>query len=290
MLLLEERTIMFDKYHHIILRISYNMGCLGERYCTKPSILMGLPVSEGNRAYQDLVRWDYLKGRRGSENEELVSLNPTQIQEVRQLLNPRTPDAVKDKPPVEYSYDSKYEQRPFHKTKGDKRVRGTYGIYSYHKNHSDPTILIAYIIVDGERRGTIKLGSFFDKNSLLSNAIKKIDEKYWFRQFSKADLRSLGRDIEGNRQPPKAIIDMLLYHGYIAQMENRYYERTEKQLPKTELYDFQSQHSHSASASTELTTEKENPSQSGFPVPPSHQTTTAAIAYSSLFGEASNNG
>src|SRR5439155_17937952 len=184
--------------------------------------------------------------------------------------------AVKDKPPVEYSYDSKYEQQPFHKTKGDKRVRGTYGIYSYHKNLFDPTILIAYIIIDGERRGTIKLGSFFDKNSLLSNAIKKIDEKYWFRQFSKADLRSLGRDIEGNRQPPKAIIDMLLYHGYIVLKGDKYYERTERQLPKRDLHDFQNQ--PSTSFSKELIAEKESASKSGF----RHtETNTAALPDSS---------
>jgi hypothetical protein len=264
---------MFTKFHTVVLRVAYNKGCIEPKYCDKTSLLDGLPSHEVIKAYEDLVKWNYLKPIAGKDK---ISLNPYQIREIRQILNPSIPDEVKDKPPLEYSYDSAYEKQPFYKAKGDKRVRGKYGIYSYHKNRFDETSLIAFVIVDGEKKGSIKLGSFFDKNSLLSKALKRIDEKYGTQQFSKADLASLRKGIEGNRQPPKAIIDMLLYHGYILCKGNKYYERTEKQLPKTELFESQSQ----PSTSIELTGEKEDWSKFGFRLPSSNQTTTTAVAHS----------
>jgi hypothetical protein len=259
---------MLNKFHQAIVKTAYYKGYIKPKYCNKTILLNGLHSCEANMAYKELHKWGYLELLPGYE--EMVSLNPCHFKDIRLLLNPRTPVEVKDKPPVEYSYDSEYDIQPFHTAYGAKEIGGRCGLYSYHKNHSDGKIIV-YIIVDEEKRGTIKLGSFSDKNSLLSKAVRKIDEKYRAKQFSKADLGSLGKDIEGNRQPPKAIIDMLLYYKYIVCKGNKYYERTEKQLPKTELFDFQNQ----PCTSIKLTSNNESSSTSGFRLEPSNQTPTS---------------
>jgi len=33
--------------------------------------------------------------------------------------------------------------------------------------------------------------------------------------FTKSNLYDLGKDVEGNRQQPKAIVDMLIFYGYV---------------------------------------------------------------------------
>jgi hypothetical protein len=65
---------------------------------------------------------------------------------------------------------------------------------------SDPTAIIAYIIVEREIKNVIDLGSFNNKESLLSKAIRRIDEKYKGRPFSKADVYSLGKDTEVSKR------------------------------------------------------------------------------------------
>lgn len=47
---------------------------------------------------------------------------------------------------------------------------------------------------------------------------------------SERDAYSLGKNIEDNSQLPKAIIDMLMFFGYILQLGRRHYQRTRKKL------------------------------------------------------------
>jgi len=77
---------MCNRHYISILRAAYNNA----EYCTKTSLLKGLPRHEANKAYEDLRRCNYLKLQDGCKIEETVSLNPRYIREVRQLLNPRT--------------------------------------------------------------------------------------------------------------------------------------------------------------------------------------------------------
>jgi hypothetical protein len=50
---------------------------------------------------------------------------------------------------------------------------------------------------DSEKRSTIELGSFNDKESLLVKATIGIDKNFKGKPFSKPDVYSLGKDIEG---------------------------------------------------------------------------------------------
>jgi len=96
--------------HLALLRVPYFLGCIGTNYCSKTALLYGLPGYEANKACEDLVRWNFiiLAGSKGDK----VSLNPSHIQEVRRLLNPRTP--------IEYSYDIAYQKQDLFEL-GDKK-------------------------------------------------------------------------------------------------------------------------------------------------------------------------
>lgn len=227
---------MYTRLELTILRKIYFLCCVEGKRTLKENIIKKLPIQnrpQGGKAFDELVRRNLLTLKRSSKGE-LVSLNSGNIRDVRQFLDPGIPENTKDKPPIEDSINSRYDKRPFHFAYGDKTVRGINAKYSYHKNLSDPTTIIAYVIVDGEIKNVIDLGSF-NKESLLSKAIRRIDEKYGGRLFTKADVYSLGKDIEGNRQQPKAVIDMLLFYGYIIQTQKRYYQRTNKALPQPGL-------------------------------------------------------
>lgn len=58
--------------------------------------------------------------------------------------------------------------------------------------------------------------------------------------FSKPDLYVLGKEVEGKTQLHKAIIEMLMFFGYILQVDGRHYKRTSKKPPTIELDAFQS--------------------------------------------------
>lgn len=231
---------MFNKYHIGILERLHNRRCIGGRHTSKEDALKGLAKSsrgEVERAYQELIRRNYLLPKPTSYGEQ-VSLNPKLLPDIRPLLDPVNAGR-QDKPPIEESLSAKYEKRPFHSAFGEKTIKGINARYSYHKGIADPSQIICYVIVDGEKKSSIELGSFNDKNSLLVKAIVGIDETFKGRPFTKPELYGLGKEIEGNRQPPKAIVDMLLFFGYLIEISPRRYQRTDKKPPVSGLDAFQ---------------------------------------------------
>lgn len=231
---------MFSKYHLAILSRLYYRRCIGAKHTSKEDAMKGLEKSsrgEVEDSYQDLIKWNYLLKKPTGYGEH-VSLNPQLLADITQLLNPD--NAIKrDKPPIEDSLNAKYEKRPFHSTFGDKEVKGVKARYSYHKGLTDSSQIICYVIADGEKKSAIELGSFTDSTSLLVKATTRIDEEFKGRPFTKPDLYKLGKDIEGNRQPPKAIVDMLMFYGYLVEIKPRLYQRTDKKLSSNGLDAFQ---------------------------------------------------
>ncbi len=212
------------------------MRCIGDRHTAHEDAIKGFKTSdrgEANEAYEELVRRGYLIRKQTSYGEQ-VSLNVNFINDVKNLLNP-SEHIIKDKPPLEDFLDPSYEKRPFHITEGDHTVKGVRAKYRYHTHLNDPSRIICYVVVEGEKKSAIEFGSFNNPESLLSKAVRRIDTKFKGQPFTKPDLYGLGKDIEGNRQPPKAIIDMLLHFGYIIQQGKRHYQRTTKKLPQAPL-------------------------------------------------------
>lgn len=164
---------------------------------------------------------------------EHVSIYPRSLKDVQALLNPNPDMAVKDKPPLEYSIDPDFDTTPFLISQSE---RG--GKYTYHKSRSGPERIKAYVSGEGDNIYPINLGGFAEVDSLLVRAVKRIDEKYLGRAFERAEMYDLGRDIVGNKQPIRAILDILLFYKYLIDLKEGYYQRTTKQLPKSGLEDF----------------------------------------------------
>ena len=58
-----------------------------------------------------------------------------------------------------------------------------------------------------------------------------MNKKFGVLGFTKAQIRELGSNIVGNRQPVKALIDLLEYEGFIDKIDKKHYRRTEKKIP-----------------------------------------------------------
>jgi DNA modification methylase len=114
-------------------------------------------------------------------------------------------DAHLDAPEIPKGYKSAF------KTLSAKEVRGVRGTYLYFKNREGD--YLCYIMGRDRQKPTtkMKLGNLANKRSSLQITLKKLPKK-----FHKAMLNSLlpPRLVE-NRQPIKAIIDVLEHEGFI---------------------------------------------------------------------------
>lgn len=227
---------MLGQHDYGILDRLYNLRCIGGKHTSRENVLKGFYSHErgiAEKKLDELIKRNYIIPKPTSYGEQ-ISLNPSMIVDIKNFLNP-SENKIEDKPPLEDSINPKYEKRPFKVTEGDKMVKGVRAKYSYHRNLYDNSRIVAYIVVNGEKTGVVELGSFNNPESLLSKAVRGIDKKFKGMPFTKPDLYSLGKDIEGNRQPPKAIIDMLIHFGYSIPKGKRHYQRTPKQLPTPPL-------------------------------------------------------
>lgn len=220
---------------------------MGHKHTSVENALRGFPKSargDGERAYMDLVKWNIVIRKPTSYGDQ-IAINPTALHDVKQILNPLTADKLKDGPPLEESMNPAFEKKPFHRTYGEKTVKGVNALYSFHKkadgdgkiNEDDP--ILAYVVTEGGKKSPIHLGAIAESGSLLRTAVERMDSMFKGQPFTKPHVYSLGKDIEGNRQPPKAIIDMLIYFGYVIPVGEKHFQRTNKQLPQVGLDAFQ---------------------------------------------------
>lgn len=210
---------------------------------SKEDSMKGIATSEkgeSTKAYDDLRKWGLLKIKRTGYGEQ-VSIFPNMLKDVQALLNPNPQTIVKDRPPLEYSIDPEFDVNPFLTTYADKVINGKRGKYSYHKSLAGLERMKAYVSVEGEKVYIINLGSFYEKDSLLAKAVTRINEKFDNKAFAKAEMYDLGRDIVGNKQPVKAILDVLVFYKYLIDLKEGYYKRTTKKLPRSGLEDFSSE-------------------------------------------------
>lgn len=231
---------MIDEYSLAILKRLFYNKWIGGKHTSKENAIGFLSKKNGTRAtksFTELLKLNYVISKPTSYGQQ-VSINPRFISDVKKIINPEDQINISQLNNLEDSINPKYEKKPFHKTRGEKTVKGINIIYSYHKNKSDLNDIIAILTAKNEYRNSIILGSLYNSNSLISKALSKIDELYAKKRFKKSDLYELGKEIVGNKQPIKAIIDILIFHGYICKNEGNYYQRTNKKNPIKKIEDF----------------------------------------------------
>lgn len=158
-------------------------------------------------------------------------INPERYQDIKRMVNPDADPFVKEVKPIEDQIPTGYEERPFLITKGSHMVKGVKDSYYFYKKLSNKNYVSVFLISDGKFKNSICIGSLYTNNSLHRKTISGMDKKFGVRGFTKAQMRELGSDIVGNRQPVKALIDLLEYEGFIDKIDKKHYRRTEKKIP-----------------------------------------------------------
>ncbi|WP_428323752.1 DNA-methyltransferase [Nitrosopumilus sp.] len=127
-------------------------------------------------------------------------------------------DVHLDVPEVPKGYKFKFKEQ------SEKEIRGFRSTYVYYKN-KDGDYLCYVMGRDTKPTTRIKLGNIKDPKSHLGKSLKKLPEK----AFHKASLNKiLPERLVENRQPVKAIIDILLHEKKI--------KKTGEKLRTSELY------------------------------------------------------
>jgi hypothetical protein len=224
--------------------ILWNLLSLGGIEC-KPVdskiIVNGFPdthIKNAKKELRDLVERNYVQRRVPTNDEalknpsiDLVAINPERYQDIKRMVNPDADPFIKEVKPIEDQIPDGYEERPFLTTKGSHMVRGVKDSYYFYRKTSDENYVSVFLISDGKLKNRIHIGSIYENNSLHRRTILGMDKKFRVIGFTKAQMRELGSDIVGNRQPVKALIDLLEYEGFIDKIDKTHYRRTEKQVP-----------------------------------------------------------
>jgi hypothetical protein len=232
-------NLKLDKYHLSILTHLFNHGYIGGRHTSKDNVVKNFRKSDrGNarNAFEQLVKWNLILLKKTSAGEHIM-LNPSRIYDIKSIISPQSQGII-DKSPVVDLVDPDYEKKAFHITEAQRSIKGVHSKYSYHRQIADATCIKVYIFNEkGENVYKVLLDSFGDPTSLLHKSIKRIDDLFNGKAFSRPEMNELGRDIIGNKQQLKAILDMLLFYKYVIPLEpleeGTYYLRTTKALPKS---------------------------------------------------------
>lgn len=224
--------------------ILWNLLSLGGIEC-KPVdskiIVDGFPdiyVEKAKDELKDLVERNYVQRVIPTNKEvlknpsiNLVAINPKRYQDIKRMVNPDADPFIKEIKPIEDQIPKGYDERPFLTTKGSHMVKGVKDSYYFYRKLSDESCVSVFLISDRRLKNTIHLGSIYENNSLHRKTILGMDKKFGITGFTKAQMRELGSDIVGNRQPVKALIDLLEYEGFIDKIDKKHYRRTEKKIP-----------------------------------------------------------
>lgn len=221
-----------NKHHLPILRRLFLLRKVADDDITLELILGPfVPTGDIHKARKALDELRKLGLVISPKSEERISINPERFNDVARLLDPTIDSTVKNIIPLEEAIPKIYHKVPFLTTEGSHRVRGVTDTYSFHRKRSDPNYVVVFLISDNQKKTTIHLGSIYDKNSLYRRALVGIEQKFRRSVFTKAMMNELGKEIVGNRQPPKALIDMMIYDGYVIPIDEKHFQRTVKPIP-----------------------------------------------------------
>jgi len=118
--------------------------------------------------------------------------------------------------PIPKGYEFKFKEQ------SDKEILGVRGTYVYYQNKRGDWL--CYIFTRSETPTKMKLGNFSNPHSDLQQVLLAIPKN---QLFIKADLNeALPSRLVENRQPIKALIDVLVHEGFLKK-ENKHFKTTE---------------------------------------------------------------
>jgi len=223
---------MVNEHYFSILRRLYLLRRIGENDIVLERILGPFAPSgdlmKAKQALDELVKLGLIIK---PKSRDRISINPEHYTDVIRLLDPEPDPAIKNIKPLEDAIPKTYHKVPFLTTAGSHRVKGTIDTYSFHRKRSDPDYIVVFLVSDNQKKSTIHLGSIYDLKSLYRKALLGIDKKFGGTIFTKAMMNDLGKEIVGNRQPPKALIDMMIFDGFVIPKDGKHFQRTVKEIP-----------------------------------------------------------
>ena len=226
-----QREKKMTDYCLTMLRILFYLGRVGKETITVNKILSCMPVAVATRirdTITDLVRLEFIE----KTPDDRISIRRERRDDVCRLMDPEPDPAIKSIKPIEDTIPKSFDKTPFLVTEGGHKVKGVVDKYAFHKNKFDSSIIV-YLVSDNQKKSTIKLGNLTDRTSLYRRALLGIDSKFGTNVFTKAMMNQLGSVIVGNRQPTKALIDIMIFDGYIIQIDDKHFMRTSKNAPLT---------------------------------------------------------
>lgn len=211
-----------------LLRILLHLGRVGKEFISIEKITSCFPPRYQSRVLptiNELIKLDIIEKLNGG-----IAIKRERRDDVCRLMDPEPDPIIKSIKPIEDTIPKSFNKTPFLVTEGGHKVKGVIDKYAFHKNKYDSKIVV-YLVSDNQKKNTIHLGAVDENNSLYRNALIKIDEIFGTRVFTKADMNQLGQKIVGNRQPTKALIDIMIYDGFVIQIDEKHFMRTSKGVP-----------------------------------------------------------
>jgi hypothetical protein len=122
-----------------------------------------------------------------------------------------------------------YDSTPIFTAEAEKEIHREISEYWFCAKKSQPDYVACFVFNNGILKYRITLGSLKDFGSLISQALREIDNLFGKERFSKADLvHKLPHDIVRNRQPIKAITEYLCREKYLVRRDGSNFQRTGK--------------------------------------------------------------
>lgn len=212
-----------------ILRILLYLGRVGKDTITVSHLISFMPQKTAMKISNTIAELAHL-GLIERTAEDRISIRRERRDDVCRLMDPEPDPIIKSIKPIEDTIPKSFEKTPFLVTEGGHKVKGVVDKYAFHKNRFDSKIIV-YLVSDNQKKSTIRLGTLTDRNSLYRRALLRIDSTFGTKVFTKAMMNQLGSDIVGNRQPTKALIDIMIYDGYVIPIDDKHFMRTSKEAP-----------------------------------------------------------
>ena len=211
-----------------LLRILFHLGRVGKELIAIEKITSCFPSHYQARVIptvDELIKLGIIE-----KVNDSISIKRERRDDICRLMDPAPDPIIKSIKPIEDTIPKSFDKTPFLVTEGSHKVKGVTDKYAFHKNKFDSKIIV-YLVSDNQKKSTIRLGALSDRNSLYRRALLGIDSKFGTKVFTKAMMNQLGSEIVGNRQPTKALIDIMIYDGYLILIDNKHFMRTPKGVP-----------------------------------------------------------
>ena len=216
-------------YYLTVLKVLLYLGRVGKDTITVSHLVSFVPNVVTNKILTTITELAHL-GFIERTSDDRISIRRERRDDVCRLMDPEPDPIIKSIKPIEDTIPKSFDKTPFLITEGSHKVKGVIDKYAFHKNKFDSQIIV-YLVSDNQKKSTIRIGNLTVRNSLYRRALIGIDSKFGTTVFTKAMMNQLGSAIVGNRQPTKALIDIMIFDGYIISIDDKHFMRTSKDVP-----------------------------------------------------------